>query len=562
MRLTESEYRLIANSTAIPYLRESSVREVYKVSIEIQDQSVGDAAEANDVTLAEAIVDSDKTGRNFDREIQEAIRKVLRGEGEHIYVMNLTRFGRNLRECLNYLHTLNEAGHYLISSEPDEGVVDIRTASGRKKAREAFAEAESYSDKVGDNWRKAIDRRQRKGLPHGNSERWGYTWCFNEDCKRVDQCDECVDLGRSGFCKKCPARPRCKECRDKPQFIIPEMKDVVRDTFLRLVRGEGSKLVVNSLNDRGYRTPRTHKLWDTTTLFAVFDTGFHAGLIRDTKAEKNLPPGQKINRRSPEHFATYIEGAQDAMLTPEEWVQWVKLRGDRKKFTDNNKPKYAESTLVFCECGTNMTAGNNTYGRSLTWRCSASQRGQCNNFNGNREIVSELVLEFVRSLADSNILAAIERSAREYLKAVNAQPIEKLEIFEHAHVELLTEYENLQRNFNKGLLRDEKFFIAERDRLEIEIKDAERQLRLLKPRELPNFPDVNFFTDLLGRWGDLDPHVKRNALKRIIWRIEVRKGRWEDRTRYQIIPLWQAYLEGRHNPGSAPAYSRNGRRPL
>jgi len=544
MRISEEELAQVKGTRVIAYVRESSVRNEHKISLDIQEMAIKETAGSLDLAIVRWVRDSDKTGRNFERDIQLAIQACLRGEADHIIVYNLSRFGRDYWGCIDYARSLRADGHLLISTDRREGVIDIDSSDGRDKAHDAFSYAADQSDKIGEGWSNAIKLNYSRGLAHRNTERWGYMWCKNAACKERKQCKDCREKKSEKFCKKCPPRPKCDDCAGKPQIPDPVTAPVVVETFDRIIAGVPVNTVARELNARGFRTPIAKKIWTSSSLHVVLDTGFHAGYMRrpNTTGEGSSKyiGGAVLIRTS-----AYTRGAHEPIISEEKWQAYVKLRTSvPESKPDTGKARYAESGLLFCaECGKRMNAARRPNG-TVRWICSGGKVENCRNTNGHGPVVSAKVYEFLRTHVERpEILDIVQKSLRDHLAAINAQPVEDLESFERQEVALVAERRALVSNFNKGHI-DEEDYLSEKERLDAEIKATKHQLSLLMPRDLPTFPPASFLAETLASWPELPFESQRTVLKSLIWRIEVSRGEMLADDRYKIVPLWEAYLTG------------------
>lgn len=111
--------------------------------------------------------DIDQTGRTFDREGIDKIRRLAESKAiDAIAVYNLSRFGRNVLESLQFLNWLADRGVTILSASEQ---VDTSTPTGRWMLTNLLALAEMQSDQIGAEWSRAIAARARAGKPHGRA---------------------------------------------------------------------------------------------------------------------------------------------------------------------------------------------------------------------------------------------------------------------------------------------------------------------------------------------------------------------------------------------------------
>lgn len=109
--------------------------------------------------------DIDRTGRDFDREGIDRIRRLVEtGVVDTMAVYNISRFGRNTLEGLQFLAWLADRDVTILSATEH---VDTSTPSGRWMLTNLLAMAEMRSDEIGAEWSRTIAARARAGKPHG-----------------------------------------------------------------------------------------------------------------------------------------------------------------------------------------------------------------------------------------------------------------------------------------------------------------------------------------------------------------------------------------------------------
>jgi DNA invertase Pin-like site-specific DNA recombinase len=109
--------------------------------------------------------DIDQTGRTFSREGIDKIRKLAEARAiDAVAVYDVSRFGRNVLESLQFLSWLAERGVTILSATEQ---IDTSTPSGRWMLTNLLAIAEMRSDEIGNNWGQIIARRAQAGKHHG-----------------------------------------------------------------------------------------------------------------------------------------------------------------------------------------------------------------------------------------------------------------------------------------------------------------------------------------------------------------------------------------------------------
>ncbi|AGL19535.1 recombinase family protein [Actinoplanes sp. N902-109] len=110
--------------------------------------------------------DIDVSGRSFKRTGIDRIRELAEnGQIDTLAVYNISRFGRNTLESLQFLAWLTERGVTILSATEH---IDTSTSTGRWMLTNMLAVAEMYSDNIGKDWSDTIRARAESGKWHGN----------------------------------------------------------------------------------------------------------------------------------------------------------------------------------------------------------------------------------------------------------------------------------------------------------------------------------------------------------------------------------------------------------
>lgn len=113
------------------------------------------------------VEDIDRTGRHFDREGIDKIRRLAeQGAIDALAVYDVSRLGRNVRESLTFLAELADLGVTILSACEQ---VDTSSPAGRLMLTNMLAIAEYRSDEIGRSWSAAIARRAENGRQHGRA---------------------------------------------------------------------------------------------------------------------------------------------------------------------------------------------------------------------------------------------------------------------------------------------------------------------------------------------------------------------------------------------------------
>lgn len=124
---------LFANrKKCVIYIRVSSERQVQGFSLDGQKRELIEYAKAKGLEVAEIYVEEGKSGKSIEGrdEFQRMMSDVTKQDSEvgYILVYKLSRFGRNTRDILNSLNTINRYGINLLTKE--EGIDSSNNMGG------------------------------------------------------------------------------------------------------------------------------------------------------------------------------------------------------------------------------------------------------------------------------------------------------------------------------------------------------------------------------------------------------------------------------------------------
>lgn len=514
--------------------------------------------------VGEPVEDLDKTGRDFAaRKIAELILRIHNGEADGILIYRINRWGRNAEACMDYLKQLTAKGGVLVSTKE---IIDLTTSAGRKAIRDAFSDAEYESDVIGDNWKAAHEDRWESGKPHTGREVFGYRRC--PDCRRRKDNERAYE-----YCETCEgiltrddrtnAHPE-----DSPEYdpyTAVSRADALMEFIVRFTAGEPTRAIVTDLVQRGVRS-LNGKTMDAQSWYRIADTGFWAGLIR-RKSEKMREASGNSHR--PEDYDIWFKGEHDALLDDEEkvaalWEKYKRLRDSRRGTKRYNQSTKLGTGFLRCyeirvdtgkPCQASMTSfqmSSKRKGMSVVipaYRCSAFATlgsSVCRGVSIEADYVEGEFLAWFDENAkgsdsmDEKIRAAAEKT-RVKLDEL-AELKKKLERQRKKKQALIDSYadpdsEMSQEDYNATLKR----FNGSIDKLVDEVRRAQEVATAAGP-----LPPAHFVS-LRAEWPRLSVARQRQALSRVIDRVEVRRrdagdkaGRGHGHNLMAIVPVWDA----------------------
>lgn len=151
---------------AVIYMRVSDTRgrEETLISFDVQEEACRRECEERGLSVVDVVRDPDKKGTTLDRPGLNKCRELLStGRADVIVVWRLDRFARMMVKALIVLQEFVDGGWAVISTWPQEQLMDTSSALGRGIAALLFSLAEEELDKISANWRNAAEHAVRMG---------------------------------------------------------------------------------------------------------------------------------------------------------------------------------------------------------------------------------------------------------------------------------------------------------------------------------------------------------------------------------------------------------------
>ncbi len=307
---------------AVLYLRQSTFREE-SISLELQETAGREHCKKHGYQVIAVKADPGISGRTWNRPaVQEVMGMIENGEAEVIVLWKWSRLSRSRRDWAIAVDRVDVAGGVIESAtEP----LDVATSTGRL-ARGLMVEFAAFeSERIGDVWREAHERRVRSGRPANGKARWGYLY-------------------------------------DKEQKLHvpdPDVAPVVKEVYERYNAGESIYSLVKYLNNHGYKTapgygnPTSERKWSDRILRRTLAQGFPAGYF--TRHEQ------------------LVKGIHEPIIDEATWQEFLINRERRSVKGLKPRSTHLFSGMVRCgQCGYKMTAGQYREGKPYL-RCNGAK---------------------------------------------------------------------------------------------------------------------------------------------------------------------------------------------
>lgn len=480
-----------APKRAVLYLRQSTFREE-SISLELQEAAGRAHAAKNGYTVVDVLADPGISGRTWKRPAVQRVMEMLEnGEADVVILWRWSRLSRNRRDWALAVDRADLAGGAIESAtEPNDATAAGRFARGVMTELAAFE-----SERIGEQWKDAHQRRRNLGLTPDGRPRYGY----------IKQ-------------------------EDGTYLQDPTTAPLLARMYRAHLGGTGFTGIARELNAEGHRTAVGGD-WTRQAVKQVLDSGFGAGQII------HRPGGTARSMRVAD--STYYPGAHAAVITPDEWERYRYVRAEMPAAPAVIEPKYMLAGLIFCgDCKHAMHVGH----RGVHYLCSGKMQGRGRaGMTMTRELVERSVRLWVGELAaDLDRLAAAETETLERkVRVIDSRSVLEARIRSIDESMARLTVRNLE-----GKIPDAAYDATVRkldgDRAELLARRdaAEREART---------PDHDFretATYLDQYWIEMTDKEKRDALKRLIRRVEIIKparqgtGVWRDRV--IVTPAWDS----------------------
>ena len=282
---------------AVIYARQSIAREE-SISLELQETACRAHAAQQGYVIVAVETDEGFSGRTFDRPgVRRAMSMIEDGRADVILLWKWSRLSRSRRDWAAAADTVERAGGQIESATE---AIDTTTSVGRLGRGIMVEFAAFESERIGDQWREAHERRIRNGRPHGGRPRFGYTYDKAEKIHRVD----------------------------------PVTGPILADIYRRYGTGASFHSIAQRLILAGIPSA-TGGLWHPTVIKKVCDSGFGAG---------------RIFFRGQMHA-----GAHEPVIDEAMWAAYQEARARRRPRPRAENSQYLLSGMVWCaSCSARM----------------------------------------------------------------------------------------------------------------------------------------------------------------------------------------------------------------
>lgn len=384
----------LKNSTAVIYARFSSNNQ-REESIDAQLRICREYAKQHGLNIVSCYTDYAKSATTADRDsFQQMISDSYKGGFRYVIVHKLDRFSRDKYDSVVYKRKLRNNNVRLLSVS--ENLDDSPESIMLESVLEGMSQY--YSQNLAREVKKGQKESALKCLHLGGTPPLGYD----------------IDSNR--------------------HYIINEQEaEIVKFIFHQYLNSNGYKQLMNSLNERGYRTKRGEKFVQSSLAKILTNVKYKGTYTFNRYTDKDFTGRRSPKLKEPDEIIT-IPNGMPAIINEDMFervqVKLKKNKGHRGKFKANRV--YSLSGLIYCgECGSLYHGNYRKNGRGkrdyTSYRCSARlQHKGCTNTEIRLEYIEgytiDIIKEYLTSIttnSNDNIGNAVKQFTIERTKVID-----------------------------------------------------------------------------------------------------------------------------------------------
>lgn len=424
-------------------------------------------------TLVDRFVDPGCSGKNLRRkDIQRLLQAVDDGLIDVIVVHKLDRLTRNIGDLHDLLKLFDKKNVKFVSVTEN---IDTSTAMGRMVVFLLGILAQWYRENLGEEVRKGMTGRAKKGLHNITVPLFGY------------------DRGEDG-----------------ELLVIPNQAETVRWIFNQYIRGLGSSSIAKKLNERGIRRNRGAQ-WDQHKVMMTLTNYHYIGKIH-WKAE-NLPESERIIR----------DGKHESIVPLETFEEAQRILQRRREGTiSQNSYEYIFGGIVRCgACGGGYKGKYNLRPKGLYrgYVCSNNERyGSCSQSGISERRLAKLLFDTL-SLKGRDAIGTVKKvdNGRDEIVQKLAESEARRGRWQLAYGDGLMPYQDFAKR-----MKEEMEHVVEWEEQLSEMPDIEESQ--MTPEEA-----LSSFHQIIDNWEFIDSPLRKEFIQKLLRKIVIKKTgkEWE-----------------------------------
>ena len=375
-------------------------------------------------------------------EFLRLMRDCRQGKIDRILVKSVSRFARNVQDCIKAVRELRQLGVTVYFEKEHINTANMNNEMFLSMMG-AFAQEESIS--ISKNMRKGAVMRMKNGLFRLSRAPYGY---------RLDNQGTLI--------------------------VQPEEATIVRRIYEKFLSGMGIQEIANLFEKEQIPKRNGEPKWSYTGIFYILTNERYIGdeLFQKRYSTDSLPFQKKINWGQKKQY--YAESTHDPIISKEVFEQTQNLLGRKNSLHGHlNNGCYPFTSMIVCEeCGTNFCRRISSNQR-VVWTCRKHFKGKhlCSMEGLEEAELQQCFLTLYKKLAENRemVLTAYLRQLEE-LKEKDFMAHPSAMKLNRQLSELLGQNHTLHRLRMKECI-DSAFFISQSNELEQKITKIKAELK-------------------------------------------------------------------------------------
>jgi len=433
------------------------------ISPENQRYAIEQYAERANIHIVDWIEGIDESGSRkksaWWARIDGGIERVESKDAEVLVFWRIDRAARNRLKWAIATDRVETAGGAIESAtEPNDQSPAGRFGRGMMAEHAAF-----IAESIGATWKETLERRVRHGLTPNGQRHFGYTYSRESKTYEID----------------------------------PVEGPALAEMFRAYTAGESARDIAERHTDK-HAAPGAdgaharYARWNTASVLRALDSGFGAGyvLFRDD----------------------LLPGVHPPVIAPDEWTRYLHARETRRRRPRAERSPYAYSGFIYCHCGGRMN-GRTDHGRPRYACTTSAQYERHPDASIAAHVIDDAIIEWLHEIR-GQLNAAAQRAPR------------RPQLVDDPGRDIARKLGGIAERLDNATVKyvdgdiPKDAYERLRDRLEAERAALNAGLGRLTAQA--TIQPIVFVGDLVSRWDDLPVERRREALRMLVDRIDVR----------------------------------------
>ena len=468
-------------------------------------------SDKDDFKLQSTYCDNDKTGTNFNREGFENLMNDIKSKKINcIIVKDLSRFGRDYKDCCNYIENIFPFLGVRFIAINDNFDTNNLTSNDILNMQLKNIVNEMYANDLSKKIKSSLRVKKEEGKYLGAFPPYGYL----------------------------------KDPNDKYKLIVDEeVRPVIEMIYQLKIQGKSYREIIIELEKLNIDCPNRYfykkdsyknKLWTVQTITSILRNEVYIGNLIQGKTTRKIKDNKKIVKISKDNWCI-TENNHEPIISLETFKKVEKInKYNFEKYLSYNKydnnDNYLKGILVCGDCGKKLhivrTLNENT--RKLDYlryvcRSKNTTKSKCNFKSINKNYLEDIILQNIKFQMKicKNISKVLKTD--EYNNKLNSESdlIEKEIIKINLKLDKINNYyTNLYEDYLNGILNKEDY-IEIKNNYKKDEKQLSRELILLKNdlEKIKKHKNNEFVKNML-KFEDSD-NLNKDIIPKLIQKVTI-----------------------------------------